>query len=89
MWYQVTSPLIALTRVPEEGSDAYPSSLVKEADGRYRIHWNDEGFSEELDLLEPILKTAKKSGQFKVHLEDHKGMTSFKVKFGPDYFEEL
>lgn len=89
MWYQVTSNLIKLKNVPEEGSDNYPTSLRKEGADTYRIRWNDEGFPDELLLLEPILKTATKPGQFRVHMEDHKGMTSFKVKFGPNYFEEL
>lgn len=84
MWYDVNAK-IELSSAPKY--IPHGCEILTEGTKTFAlIKWSDEGFNSSDYAF--VLKLARKKGKFNVRMSDHKGNTSFKVAYGPNFYEE-
>jgi hypothetical protein len=85
MFYDIDSTAFELSGpIPKEALEEFdgelPGWLRDLGNGRYKVELHDEGFF--LEEAAPILSLAKGTHTVRVHFSDHKGASSYDVRFG-------
>lgn len=87
MFYDIDCPNFRIANLTDAERADLPMGLVEQKHGAFKVEWNDEGFS--IEDLKPYLARATKVQVMRVHMSDHKGATSYDVKFGKGKCEEV